>query len=198
MVTARAARAAIRELPASQLAAYAAVPISFCVTSRLVRDPERSTPGALVEMPLASPFDKDYDASPGMSPLDWPERYQLNRWGLLVADVEGRVVGGAAVAPAAEVMAEHDVARGAAVLWDLRVAPAWRGQGIGSALFRAAERWASAHGSDTLIIETQDVNVPACRLYARLGCRLLSYEEDAYDTTPREARLIWRAPMADG
>jgi GNAT superfamily N-acetyltransferase len=184
---------AIRELPVSQLAAYAAVPIAIRVASRLVREPAASTPDALVEMPVARPFDKDYDAAPGMSPLHWAGRYALERWGLLVAEVDGRVVGGAAVAPAAEVMPEHAAARGAGVLWDLRVAPAWRGQGIGSALFRAAERWATAHGDGALIVETQDVNVAACRFYARMGCQLLSYEEHAYGSMPDEARLIWRA-----
>jgi GNAT superfamily N-acetyltransferase len=194
-MTARAAGVAIRELPVSQLAAYAAVPIAFRVRSRLVRDPASPTLDALVEMLVARPFDKDYDAAPGMSPLDWAERYALERWGLLVADIDGRVVGGAAIAPAAEVMPEHCSTMGGGVLWDLRVAPAWRGLGIGSALFRASERCAWVRGFRTLVVETQDINVPACRLYARMGCRLLSYVEHAYDATPDEARLLWCAPM---
>jgi GNAT superfamily N-acetyltransferase len=186
---------AIRELPASQLASYAAVPIAFRVTSRLVRDPAASTSDALVETPVARPFDKDYDAASGMTPSGWAERYTLGRWGLLVADMEGRVVGGAAVAPAMEVMPEHRFTEGTGVLWDLRVAPAWRGRGIGSALFRASEQWAGAHGYRMLIVETQDINVAASRFYAQMGCRLLSYEERAYDAMPDEARLLWRAPV---
>lgn len=184
---------AIRELPASQLATYAAVPIVFRVASRLVRPASPLAPDALVEVPVARPFDKDYDAASGTSPLDWDERFALERWGLLVAEIDGRVVGGAAVAPAAEVMPEHRVAAGSAVLWDLRVAPACRRLGVGSALFRASERWAGAHGHRMLVVETQDVNVAACRFYARMGCRLVSYEEHAYDTIPDEARLLWCA-----
>jgi GNAT superfamily N-acetyltransferase len=197
-VTARAAEVAIRELPVSQLATYAAVPIAFRVTSRLILTGHVTAAEALTEVPVARSFDKDYDAMAGIPPLEWPSRYMVARWGLLVATMEGRVVGGAAVAPAAEVMPSHDVAGGTAVLWDLRVAPEWRGRGVGSALFRASERWAAARGWRAFLVETQDVNVGACRFYARVGCRLESYEPDAYDAMPGEARLIWRAPMTDG
>jgi GNAT superfamily N-acetyltransferase len=38
-----------------------------------------------------------------------------------------------------------------------------RGLGIGAALFRAAERWAVARGARWLKVETQNVNVAACR-----------------------------------
>jgi GNAT superfamily N-acetyltransferase len=190
-VTARAAGVAISELPSSQLAAYAAVPIALRVTSRLVRDPASPTADALVEVPVARPFDKDYDAAPGLTPLRWRERFALEQWGLFVAEVDGRVVGGAAVAPAPEVMPELDLSASTGVLWDLRVAPAWQGRGVGSALFRAGQRWAGANGYRTLVVETQDINVAACRFYARMGCRLLSFHEQAYDTMPGEARLVW-------
>jgi GNAT superfamily N-acetyltransferase len=188
-----AAGVEIVELSASELATYAAVPIAFRVASRLVRDVRAATPDALVEAPVVPPFVKDYDAVPGMAPLEWPSRYAMERWGLLVARMEGRVVGGAAVAPGAEVMPERDVEVGTAVLWDLRVAPERRGRGIGSALVRAAERWTSAQGYRVLLVETQDVNVAACRFYARMGFRLVSCDEQGYDTMPGEARLIWRA-----
>jgi hypothetical protein len=144
-VTARAAEVAIRELPVSQLATYAAVPIAIRVTSRLIQTGRATGAETLTEVPVARPFDKDYDAVAGMPPLAWPSRYAVERWGLLVASMEDRVVGGAAVAPAAEVMPSQDVAGSTAVLWD----------------------------------------------------RLESYEPDAYDAMPGEARLIWRAPMTD-
>jgi GNAT superfamily N-acetyltransferase len=193
VVTARAVGVAIRELPPSQLAVYAAVPIALRVTSRLVRDRASPTADALVEVPVARPFIKDYDLASGLTPLHWAERHALERWGLFVAEVDGRVVGGAAVAPAAEVMPDLESTASTGVLWDLRVAPAWQDRGVGSALFRASQRWAGANGCLGLVVETQDINVAACRFYARMGCRLLSYEEHAYDAMPGEARLVWRA-----
>jgi GNAT superfamily N-acetyltransferase len=192
-----AAGVEIVDLSASELATYAALSIAFRVDSRMARDPGAPAPDALVEVPVVPPFVKDYDTLAGMSPLEWPSRYAMERWGLLVARMEGRVVGGAAVAPGAEVMPEHAVEVGTAVLWDLRVAPERRGRGVGSALFRAAERWVRAQGYRALLVETQDVNVAACRLYARMGCRLVSYDEQGYDTMPGEARLIWRASAID-
>lgn len=82
------------------------------------------------------------------------------------------------------------------VLWDLRVAPEVRGQGIGSQLFRAAEAWAAARGCVELKVETQNVNVAACRLYRRNGCTLSQAVPGAYEASPAEVQLIWRKPIA--
>jgi len=41
-----------------------------------------------------------------------------------------------------------------ALLWDLRVAPESRGQGVGTALFQAAESWAASRGVRWLKVET--------------------------------------------
>jgi GNAT superfamily N-acetyltransferase len=51
----------------------------------------------------------------------------------------------------------------ALLLWDLRVAPDVRTQGIGSALLHAAEDNAKPRGAGTLLVEPQQINVPACR-----------------------------------
>lgn len=77
------------------------------------------------------------------------------------------------------------------LLWDIRVAPDRRGQGIGRALFHAAEEWALARGYRELKVETQNINVPACRFYAALGCRLRVVREEAYPTCPGEAQFLW-------
>jgi ribosomal protein S18 acetylase RimI-like enzyme len=77
------------------------------------------------------------------------------------------------------------------VLWDIRVAPDARGRGVGAALFRAAEAWAAARGCRWLKVETQNVNVPACRFYARQGCVLGGIHRFAYPELPDEIQLLW-------
>lgn len=78
-----------------------------------------------------------------------------------------------------------------AVLWDIRVAPEARGKGVGSALFRAVESWAAARGCRQLKIETQNVNVPACRFYQRQGCVVGGIRRLAYPELPDEVQLLW-------
>ena len=77
-----------------------------------------------------------------------------------------------------------------AVLWDIRVAPEVRRQGVGSSLFGAAEGWARARGCLELKVETQTINVPACHFYPRHGCVLKAVRPDAYPTLPHEVQLL--------
>jgi aminoglycoside 6'-N-acetyltransferase len=51
----------------------------------------------------------------------------------------------------------------------LAVAPDWRGRGVGSALMRAAEDWARAHGAERMVLDLAANNSGAQRLYERLG-----------------------------
>ena len=85
-----------------------------------------------------------------------------------------------------------------AVMWDVRVAPDARGRGVGAALFGAAAAWAAARGARLLMAETQNVNVPACRFYARQGCVLGAIDRFAYPSLPHEARLLWFRDLTPG
>jgi aminoglycoside 6'-N-acetyltransferase len=49
------------------------------------------------------------------------------------------------------------------------VASAWRGQGIGGALMRAAEAWALEHGATRVVLDMSAANAGARRFYERLG-----------------------------
>lgn len=166
---------------ASALADYARVPIAFEVRSVLEVAGEEGA-WALAERAVEAPYIKDYDALPGEGPAEWALRFDVSRWAFWGAWLEGRRVGGAALQPDGET----------AALWDLRVAPDARGHGAGAALFRAAERWAREHGHRALEVETQNVNVAACRFYAAMGCVLARVDPHAYPTLPGETRLIWR------
>ena len=172
------------------LADYATIPIAFEV--REVLDLATMTP-----RPVGTRYVKDYDVD-GDSPLTWPTRFDLSNWALLVARVDGRRVGGATVAfdtPDLHMLGDRgDVA----LIWDLRVAPDLRGRGVGTALFRAAERWAQAKRCTELEVETQDINVPACWFYARMGCRLRAVHRDAYVDFPNEVQLLWSRRLTPG
>jgi hypothetical protein len=47
--------------------------------------------------PVPVPYEKDYDASPGGRPTDWPQRFDVNRWIILGAFGDGQRMGGAVV-----------------------------------------------------------------------------------------------------
>ncbi len=185
----------IEERPET-LSEYGGVPIAFEVRSRLRVEPVRGGLGglSLVEEEVDR-YVKDYDAIEGEGPASLPERFDLSRWGILSA-VEGeRRVGGAVVArdtPGVDLLRGRD---DLAVLWDLRVHPEYRERGVGTLLFDHAVSWARERGCRWLEVETQNINVPACRFYARRGCKLGALDAHAYEDMPDEAQLLWRMDL---
>lgn len=182
----------IVEETAAELPDYGGVPIAFEVRRVLEVEPRAGGLGglALSERPVAVPYLKDYDAADG-GPSGWSSRFDLRGWGFFAARLEGRRVGGAAVARGTDDVEMLEGRTDLAVLWDLRVAPEVRGGGVGAGLFGAAEAWAAERGCRWLKVETQNVNVPACRLYARMGCELGGIHRFAYPELPDEVQLLW-------
>jgi GNAT superfamily N-acetyltransferase len=169
------------------LAAYAAIPIAFQVDR--VLDVMRSAEGFVaVERTIESTYVKDYDAIE--HPREW-SRFDTSKWILLAAHADHRRAGGAIVVLDGSGIELLEGRSDLAVLWDLRVAPECRGQGIGAVLFRAAEALAVARGCRELKVETQNVNVPACRFYQRHGCVLRAVNRFAYPALPDEIQLLW-------
>ena len=84
---------------------------------------------------------------------------------------------------------------GVAALWDIRIRPERRNSGIGSFLFRAVREWAHVRGCTQIRIETQNVNLPACHFYARMGCALESINRFAYRALPEETQILWRVDL---
>lgn len=187
----------VLEDPKTTLAEYKTIPISFEVNS--VFDVLDRSSGRdellLVGRKLEVPYIKDYDTIDGEHPTQWATRFDLSNWGFLAAHVGGPRVGGAAVAFNTPNLDMLDGRSDIAVLWDIRVAPQVRGQGIGSALFDAAETWSRSKGCRKLIIETQNLNVPACRFYQRLGCDLVAANRLVYPALPNEIQLIWQKAL---
>lgn len=178
---------------ADQLAAYASVPISYLLAEVLDPDSPSASGESLpyVVRTLAAPIVKDYDAHVDNHPLDWPARFDVRGWGLLAARRGEHRVGGAVVvvqSPDIEMLEGRD---DLALLWDLRVAPSSRNQGVGTALLAAGEAWARARGARELKVETQNTNVPACRFYTSHGFILRTVHRQAYPELPNEVQFLW-------
>jgi len=83
---------------------------------------------------------------------------------------------------------------GYAYIDDIAVEPKYRGQGVGHALIERAIEWAKANGLPGLMLETQNNNVAACRLYERCGFKLRGFDTHLYkglDPTTDEIALYW-------
>ena len=136
----------IVEEPPTRLAEYAQVPMGFTVAERfddqalaaLIYD-------ATVQAVAVSPtYWKDYDSYPGGHPSAWTRQFELSRWSILAAYDRAHRVGGAVVIvdePQIDLLRDCPAC---ALLWDVRIAPDARRQGVGSALLDAAERGSAA------------------------------------------------------
>ena len=183
---------AVRLETPDALEAYAQIPIAFEVRSLFdVMAPAHGLGGiTLSERVPAAPYVKDYDAE-GNGPTRWPERFDLSGWGIFAGYADRQRVGGAVVAFGSADVEMLENRQDLAVLWDLRILPEARRRGVGTALFRAATAWAAARGCRHLKVETQNVNVPACRFYVRQGCVLGGIHRFAYPALPHETQLLW-------
>jgi GNAT superfamily N-acetyltransferase len=185
----------IRQVDAEMLSRYADIPITHDVESVFrVEQIGNGLGGVRLYEEQVPRYVKDVDAYEDGGPERWPQRFDIREWGLFLAMEQDRCIGGATVAVGA---ADLHILRGrndVAALWDLRVRPEVRRQGIGTRLFEQAVSWARDKGHSRLMVETQNVNVPACRFYVAMGCELGGIDRYAYSGHPEvghEVMLLW-------
>lgn len=149
----------------------------------------------LVEFEIGQPYAKDYDPDDGNTTEAWAQEFDLADWGIFLARDGDKPVGGAAVAVNTGVYPMDKFQRtDMVVLWDIRVLPDARGRGVGTKLFRHAVAWSKDRGFGQVGLETQNVNVPACKFYVRMGCTLGAIHRYGYAGCPpvaHEAMLLW-------
>lgn len=187
----------IASADSSSIDEYASIPIAFEVASFL--DVTQASSGdagpRLVERSLEHPYAKDYDQLRGYSPLEWADRFDIARWHFLLAFAVEKIVGGAVLIMDLPDVEMLEGRTDLALLWDIRVTPALRSGGVGSARLDAAETWATSRGAAELKVETQNINVPACRFYESHGFELRHVNTGVYEGLPNEVQLLWYKPL---
>ena len=176
---------------AESLAGYVEVSIAFTVESRLRLELiDGGIKGLTMHEEAVEPaWTKDYDAAE--HPTRWAEWWDLSNWTMFVAYDGEQRIGGAIVAWNTRGVSFLGRRLDTAALWDLRIAPDYRGQGIGKQLFAQGADWARGKGCRLMKIETQDINVRACRFYQARGCQLGAIDRYAYRDFPDEVQLTW-------
>jgi len=180
----------IRRETAQALIEYASIPIAFEVLE--VIDLAALDPGrpSLPVRPVA-PRIKDHDALPHNDPKSWLASRRVYDWIVLLANADGRAIAGAVVITDDSEVITLGGRPHNALLWDLRVTPQWRRRGVGRSLLSEAETIARQADAHALDVETQDTNVPACRLYASRGFTLVDVQRSGYGSLTDEAKLLW-------
>ena len=184
----------VREISRDRYPEYAEIDSSYEVASVLKVIPKDKGLGGLqfVEEAVAQPYRKGADG-PEDSPSSWPPRQEPGEFVAFLAMEDALPVGGAAVIvnPAGAFLFERRDAL--AGLWDIRVRPDHRRRGVGSQLLLHAADWAKTRGCAQLRVECQNVNVAACRFYAK-HCTLGGVERYGYAAcadVAHEAMLLW-------
>lgn len=182
----------LREEPMTALVKLAVIPTAFKVNAFFrITSPNDTPQQAILSERTCDPYIKDYDSIKGEGPTQWSTCFNLSNWGLIIAYSDSRPIGGAAIAFDTPKIVMLEGRRDLAALWDIRVSPEARGLGIGSALFQAVETWAVSKNCRQLKVETQNINVPACKFYMRQGCTLGAIHRFAYPEHPDEIQLLW-------
>lgn len=152
---------------------------SFQVNSKLVLHAENGRISYTVaDVPA---YTKQYgmDEFDPLSYLDQPDK------GILFAYVDEELAGQIRL---------HKFWNGYAYVDDIAVDEKYRQQGVGLKLMESAVEWAKAKGFPGIMLETQDNNVPACKLYETCGFVLGGFDLYAYRNSPEvrgEIALYW-------
>ncbi len=82
---------------------------------------------------------------------------------------------------------------------DIAVWREYRGMGLGRNLINAAIQWAKEGGMPGLMLETQDINLVACRFYHKCGFALGGVDTMLYGNCPikGEKALFWYKLLDD-
>jgi streptothricin acetyltransferase len=162
----------LRQLNSTDLTRVAS---GYCSDSKYVVRHTETEDGIRFDLqlvPLNKPYVKKWDDDD-----DTLQRYQtvLNA-GYSFGGYDGNLLVGLVVAE------PHEWNRSLSV-WEFHVAESYRNQGIGRRLMECVAEKGKRAGLRTIVCETQNTNVPAIRIYRKLGFRIEGIDISYYSNS---------------
>ncbi len=143
---------------------------------------------------LNEPFDKGhgYDLHGGQL-HDIRQRAQAGNCLQLIAQDGSQIAGLLEVEPSTW--------RGVGWIWNILIDKGYRGLGLGRQFIELATAWATEHGLQALVAETQTNNINACRFYARMGFVAGGIDDRYYrygnnPATAQDVAIFWYLEVA--
>ena len=180
-----------KQVDQSCAAVYDCIPMQLTVKSEYkIEKINRGLGGFVLTETAVAPYVKAFDD--GIA--QWADMFDLSNWAFFMAFDDDCPIGAATVASRTKgvhMLAGRD---DLAVLWDIRVAEAYKHQGVGQRLFDMAKAWTKEQNLAQMKIECQNNNVPAVKFYHKQGAVLSEINEYAYYSEPEyrnETQFIW-------
>lgn len=148
--------------------------------------------GFTLEEIQVSPYIKDL--SKYERAVNYEKDFDVTNWRFYMAFSGDVPVGAMTIAGKTEGLHMLSGRTDACVLWDIRVADAYKHNGIGQELLKMGIAGAKSDGYRQIIIECQNNNVPACRFYQKQGALLSKIDMYAYYSEPEvrdEIQFVW-------
>lgn len=171
---------------------YSKVPILFKVEAiyEVIAKDDGFTGYDIVEKALEIPYIKDYDKK--KLPVSWVKRFDTVNWGFFVIYDGKKPVAAATTVFDSPEICMLDGRNDITVLWDIRVHPDYRSQGLGKWLIDKTKEWAEERNCKYLKIETQNTNAKACKFYSAMGAKLDGIRKNAYTgEESQEIQFLW-------
>lgn len=174
-----------KQVDKSYFEQYDSIPMRVNVTSSYMIEKLNLGLGGfmIVETPV-EPYVKDFCTGEDESVRRWDKKFDISNWVFFMAFDGERPVGAATIVSRTEGVNMLDGRSDLAVLWDIRVDDAYKGQGIGQMLFDMSKNWSLEHNLKQMKIECQNNNVPAVKFYHKQGAILSKVDEYAYYNDP--------------
>lgn len=183
----------VKEVDKSFLELYDTVAMNVNVSSEYkVERINNGLGGFMLKEVQVEPYIKDLSVYERAA--EYEERFDISNWRFYMAFDGDIPVGAMTVAGKTEKLNMLYGREDACVLWDIRIADAYKRNGIGQKLLDMGVSDAKKDGYRQMIIECQNNNVPACRFYRKQGAVLSKIDMYAYYLEPEirdEIQFIW-------
>ena len=183
----------IKEVDKSFLGLYDSVSQNVNVHSEYkVERRNNGLGGFILEEVPVEPYTKDLSIYERAA--EYEKEFDITNWHFFMAFDGKTPVGAMTVAGKTKGLNMLYGREDACVLWDIRIADAYKHRGIGQKLFDMGIMQARKNGYKQMIIECQNNNVAACKFYHKQGAVLSKIDMYAYYSEPKirdEIQFIW-------